>query len=449
MENWHLRQLESIPFYEANVPRKFASMVDQRVLQDLPINGYHKGRKLNLLTTQLFTLVCTGLNGRVVADSRNNAISKTRSRVQMWNLLESQGWLIKCSGSETSRKVTRYQATAKLLSLRDVWTEDLLSPNKPVRNSSRTSQPSRNALVVIQTKVEEIDGDTYAIDPKALRFSDFPEDLPMLREAENRLERINQRNATHDWRLQHQNGSKSAPSIRLKQVHVDRPGNWTRLYTSGPHSVQHLSKELRLQIRIDDRPVCEPDYSGMMIRLLYHHFCQISGPQRPESQDIYGPDRIFPELLSTPAGILDHSGSLRNLVKDATLICLNCSSRELAHSAVSNRFLNAASSETKSLEQALTILRNSPDSKPVIELVNRIVDLHPVASRYFFKGLGLQLMTIESTIMLDILDKTTAAGKPALGIHDAVLCRREDENFVKSVMVSTYRTHTGFDPVVK
>jgi hypothetical protein len=77
------------------------------------------------------------------------------------------------------------------------------------------------------------------------------------------------------------------------------------------------------------------------------------------------------------------------------------------------------------------------------------VDLHPVASRYFFKGLGLQLMTIESTIMLDILDKTTAAGKPALGIHDAVLCRREDENFVKSVMVSTYRTHTGFDPVVK
>ena len=302
---------------------------------------------------------------------------------------------------------------------------------------------------MIQTKVKDIDGDTFAVGPKALSFSGFPEHLPLLRDAENRIERVNQRNAMHDWRLQHQHGSMSAPSIRLKQVHVDRPGNGTRLYTFGPHSVQNLSKELRRQIRLDDRPVCEPDYSGMMIRLLYHHFCRISGPLEPESRDIYGPDRIFPELLSTPAGILDHSGSLRNLVKDSTLICLNCSSRELAHSAVSNRFLNAASSERKSVDQALTILRNSPDSKPVIELVNRIVDLHPVASRYFFKGLGLQLMTIESTIMLDILDKTTEAGKPALGIHDAVLCLNEDKDYVKKLMYAVYRDRLGFDPVIK
>jgi hypothetical protein len=449
MENWHLRQLESIPFYEAKVPRQFASMVDQRVLQDLPINGYHKDRKLDLLTTQLFTLVCAGLNGQVVADSRNNRNADTRSRVQMWNLLESHGWLIKCSGSETSRKVTRYQATDKLLSVQDVWTPDLLSPTKLVRNSSQLSRPSRNALVVIQTKVKDFDGDTFAVDRKALSFSGFPEDMPLLREAENRLERINQRNATYDWRLQHQNDSMSAPSIRLKQVHVDRPGNGTRLYTFGPHSVQHLRKELRLKIRIDDRPVCEPDYSGMMIRLLYHHFCRISGPQEPESRDIYAPDRIFPELLSTPAGILEHDTNLRNLVKDATLICINCSSRELAHSAVSNRFLNAAWSKTKSFEQALAILRNSPDSKPVIELVNRIMDLHPVASRYFFQGLGLQLMTIESTIMLDILDTMTEAGKPAIGIHDAVLCRREDEDYVKRRMYDVYRDRMGFYPVIK
>ncbi len=446
MRNWHLRQLESTRFHNLKVPRQFASVVDQRILHDLPIKGYHKERKIKLLTAQLFTLVCAGLNGQVVADSRNNANSKTRSRANLWDLLESNGWLISCLGSETSRKVTRYQATAKLLSVQDVWTQDLLSPTKLVRNSSQLSRPSRNALVVIQTKVKDIDGDTFAVGPKALSFSGFREDMPLLREAENRLERINKRNATHDWRLQHQNGGMSAPSIRLKQNHVDRPGNGTRLYTFGPHSVQHLRKELRRQIQIDDRPVCEPDYSGMMIRLLYHHYCKLSGPCGP---DIYGPDRIFPKLLSTPAGILEHSGSLRNLVKASTLICISCDSREQAHSAISSHILTVGSSEKKSVDQALTMLRNSPDSKPVIELVNRIVDLHPVASQYFFKRLGMQLMTIESTIMLDILDKITEAGKPALGIHDAVLCLREDEEFVKSVMVTTYRTHTGYDPIVK
>jgi hypothetical protein len=65
----------------------------------------------------------------------------------------------------------------------------------------------------------------------------------------------------------------------------------------------------------------------------------------------------------------------------------------------------------------------------------------------FFKGLGLRLMTIESTIMLDILDKTTEAGKPALGIHDAVLCLKKDKDYVKKLMNAVYRDRLGLIPL--
>ena len=58
-------------------------------------------------------------------------------------------------------------------------------------------------------------------------------------------------------------------------------------------------------------------------------------------------------------------------------------------------------------------------------------------------------MTIESQIMLEILERVTATDRPALGIHDSVLCRQQDEEFVKEMMASVYKAHTGFDPVIK
>lgn len=52
---------------------------------------------------------------------------------------------------------------------------------------------------------------------------------------------------------------------------------------------------------------------------------------------------------------------------------------------------------------------------------------------------------IEIGIMLEILERVTKTDKPALGIHDSVLCRQrdEDEEVVKREMANVYRERTG------
>lgn len=446
MENWHLRQLDFEWFYPSAVPPKFASLVQKQVLSGLTIKGYHTDRKIKLLIQQLYQLVCVSLNGAVVADGRDTAVNRTKGRAKLWDLLEPK-WLIKCTGSESSGKVTRYQATPKLLSIQDVWTQDLLNPKKLMRNSRRLKSPTRDALVVIQTKIEGKDIEIR----KAVSFAKFPEHASELQKAEDRIARINERNARFEWRLQRADGVLSEPSIRLRQVHVGKPGLGTRFYTSGRHSAQFLSKELRLQIQINGGAVCELDYSGMMPRLLYNHFCKMSGPLRPTSQDIYQADRVFPDTSQTPEGCLkylDAKDGLRNLVKKATLICINCATRGEAHSAIGKHIIDCDGRQRDWNTLGLNMLKTGPDSQPIKELVNRIVAAHPHASQYFFRELGLELMSIESRIMFDILDIITEAGKPALGIHDAVLCLTEDRQFVREVMIDVYSKHMGFDPVI-
>ena len=440
MENQYLRLLNSWRFdSETTVPHNFVSHICEEILQSIAIKGYKKADKVRLLQRQLHQLICAGLNNAVVADCRSTSDPATRKRNGLWDSLQSGGWLICCTGSEWSGMTTRYRATPKLLSLRDVWTEDLLNPRKLVRNSRQLSRPLRNALVVIQTSDEESDGGR-----KALPFSDFPDHANELRDAEDRIERINDRNATHTWRL-HVNGISSEPSFRLRQVHVSWPRNGTRLYTYGTHSAQNLSKNLRSQIQIDNYPVAELDYSGMMLRLLYHHFVGIAGPGGPDIPDIYNPCAIFPEVFQSIESRMEHGLHIRNLVKRATLICINCKSREKAHLAIGKSIFECEWREKPSFKVALDSLGSA---KPVIELVRRIESLHNEASQYFFQSRGLELMTIESDIMFDILDTITAAGKPALGIHDAVLCIKHDEGYVKDLMQSVYRRHLGFDPVI-
>jgi hypothetical protein len=61
----------------------------------------------------------------------------------------------------------------------------------------------------------------------------------------------------------------------------------------------------------------------------------------------------------------------------------------------------------------------------------------------------MELMTMDGKIMLGILTTFARAGKPALGLHDAVVCRRSDAAFARRVMIATYRRHLRFAPVVR
>ena len=73
---------------------------------------------------------------------------------------------------------------------------------------------------------------------------------------------------------------------------------------------------------------------------------------------------------------------------------------------------------------------------------------HPDLADQFFTNCGVELMTTDGRIMLHILEAFVDAGKPALGIHDSIVCRASDAEFAHETMTEMYRKFLLFDPVI-
>lgn len=437
-DHYDLRKRKS-QRYKPNcrVPASFRSFAESSILIQVHITRTQKLKKEKMLIVMLYQLIRCSLVDWVVADSRDSGAPEVDARVKLWNAIEAAGLLRKCLGSESSENVTRYAASDKLLQLRDNWPLKLLGETQLKRNS-RLKTPTRHAFVVIQSKIQSETGKTQRI---ARPFSEFPSEVGALIEMEERLHRINENNRSHKWTLTSTDGGRCEAGFKLRQIHTDRPWNCIRLFSSGRYAIQYLSKDTRHRIQIDGRATAEPDFSGSIPRLLYHCKALISGPEGVVDGDIYQVDKIFPDFRH---GEIDLKGFevRREAVKRATNICINSDSLHSAHGAVLEML------KSEKLWAEVTASLGGP-SDPAAALIDKICEFHPLVEEYFFQSIGLSLMTIESGIMLEILEKVTAMDRPALGIHDSVLCLREHEESVKSVMMSTYRTHTGFNPVVK
>ena len=71
-----------------------------------------------------------------VADQRNTSKAGVEMRVACWDALVDAKFVKRCTGSELSRKVTRYKATPKLLELREVWERRLTVEMSLARNTA-------------------------------------------------------------------------------------------------------------------------------------------------------------------------------------------------------------------------------------------------------------------------------------------------------------------------
>ena len=437
-ENYDLRSYKSHLYRPSvKVPKAFRTFALARILPNVKITRTRKHHKQDALIRMLYQLIRCGLTDFVVADSRDNSSAEIRARIKLWDSLEKSGFMRRCLGSKPSKKTTRYAATAKLLSIRDVWPKSLFPESRLQRNSQH-SKATRHALVVIQSKAtsEKKKSKRVAID-----FSQFEEALDRLRASEDRIEALNDRNLRYTWCLKHTLGMSLELNPRLRMLHSDRPGNGTRLYTCGRFSIQNFSGETRRRILIDDQPTAEPDFSGSHPRLLYHKFAKQQGPDNMRGDDIYLVDTIFPALQNDIIAAMSRN-ELRKAVKLATNICITNSSQALAQGAVFDMLLS---------ERLWNLVQHwlGNPSNPAAELVRRLRQAHPLVEKYFFQNRGMELMTIESGIMLEILEAVTATDRPALGIHDSVLCRQQDEEFVKQMMASVYKDRMGFSPVIK
>lgn len=433
--HYELRTRRSFRFHESDVPEAFRSLVGPLVNNAVSRGTKFRGRKREVLESMLLSLVSAGLRAAAIHDSRDTRTADVRFRVKLWDALEQGGWLTKCLGSEKSGRQTRYAPTPQLLRLTDLWARRLMSPQRLPRNS-RLARPVKNALVVIQDRRATVHGG----DAPA-RITDFralsPCDRCRMKRTERQLLVINSRNSKYTWEVRLPEGVRFEPEFRLREIHSRQPWNATRLYTSGMLSIQRLPQELRLRTLINKEPVCELDFSGSIPRLLYHLYAKAEG-----DADIYSPEKVFSDTYDG-VNVTDHDRALlRRIVKQSTIRCISVGSRKSAHSAVGKLLTNLPRQE-----RALVLHQLCSDGAAK-NLVERIVNAHPVVAKYFFRGVGRQLMTVESRIMLEILNDVTASGLPAVSIHDSVLCLRTDMDDVEIMMRAAYFRRTGFHAAV-
>lgn len=448
MNNPYLRDRESRRYANYELTEEFVRFVDGEVLPHVQLPGYKAAEKQTVLRHATHNLILTGLMGRVVADSRSTHDPGVRLRVGVWDALVDAGFAELCRGSEEAGKTTRYAATSRLLCLRRWWQLRMLEDIELARNTVLAS-PTDRALVYLHTgKVDVATGEPLAeeerrkpmsfirhltykaergpdgkADPQAIRNG-----LEYFRAKEDTIESINRSNLMHGWAATctHEDGTTTTfqPSVCLRQIHVGDFFEAARLYTHGELSGQNLSKAVRRTMLIDGEKAAEFDYSGMHPRMLYHRErCNPEG-------DIYQPEVVLPVCHAAPG--------VRGLIKRATNICLNSRGRGTAQSSISKVMLEQGDLRRVVMEEV----------GDVAGLVDRLMEAHATITKYFFTGVGMELMTADGNIMLAIMRAFRDAGKPALPIHDSVVCRARDARFARATMVDVYQLATMYKPVI-
>lgn len=191
----------------------------------------------------------------------------------------------------------------------------------------------------------------------------------------------------------------------------------TRIFNNGSFEqggrfycqLQNLPKKQRINLRFDDEPTKEIDYSGMHPHLLYHL-------QRNEfSGDPY-----------------DIEGFKREAVKVAF-----------------NTLINRDSSKHKGTA-AKSLVRNlNITMVQAMSLENAIYRLHHRIAGHFNTGYGLKLQKLDSQIAYDVMTHFFMEIKrPILMIHDSAIVSVRDVEALKLCMADSYRS-TVFNELQK
>lgn len=445
VRNVYLRDLKSFVYGVSDHPlaHTYRTFFAKKVLPLLTFTGYKQDAKRELAESLIYSLVIARHRDACVADTRdNNSGSDVRMRAAVWKLIESAGLAISCVGTESSGMVTRYFATKELMTLRQRWRLEELVDLDLEHNSQRNGNPISHALVYIHSgKLDPATGDL-------LPTKDHKLGIPLTgsewwEEVEGHIEAFNANVLNFAWAVKMKDpitGKIRTLPLNpcLRELHCQGLYNAVRYYSWSWLSGQLLSKDERKTILIGGEQVAELDYSGCQLRMIYH-FKGID-----PAGDVYRPERIFRKSYKSASR--EVKDLLRGFVKRATLIYLNVKSRTAALGSIMKLL-----KEHKQSKELWGFIRAERPKTGIKGIMRRIVEAHdkPVADQ-FFTGHGLNLMTIEARIMNLMLRYFTRAKKPALMIHDAVVCRVSDVQFTQRVMDWAWRNtiKTCFHPLI-
>lgn len=449
-------------WYSGNVPLsdKFEKFISTRILPIIKLSGYRQQAKKRIAVKIIADLWMTELRGKVLKDSRNN--SKNTLRISVFDSIESAGLLHKCLGSEISQSATLYKCSRKLTQLMKSYDQEMPLLDYKLHKNSERKRPTDHAYVVLHNgKKDLITGEKLSPTErrKPIAFTNLnPVILRQFEKSEKLIEQINKNNLCHTWLVPSLPTEKQqlffVPNPCHKETHSIIPLRCTRISSWSDISVQSLPKERRKKMLIDSEPVTELDYSGFDIRRYYH----FRGIDPDRYQDIYKADQILPFYEKTTDL---HKQWIRKFVKMATNIMFNVLSKEEAIRAIRYNFSKNRHKQYlfKIFKKENLLTNNHDNCIDWHSFVDRILDAHSEIEDDFFKSFsfgkyfvpqGNVMMTLGSAIILDILLDFVKANKPAVGIHDAIVCKTKDNNFAYKSMIRNYKKWcAGFRPVIK
>ena len=171
----------------------------------------------------------------------------------------------------------------------------------------------------------------------------------------------------------------------------------------------NLSKEVRRNdLIIEGEPVVELDYGQMALRLLYGK----AGVPLPDG-----------DLYDVPS--LSSRGGVKKIINaalfaDKTQVRMPMGTRKYFQNDVTYKY-------------ALTTIANH----------------HAPIAEHFFNGLGMELMFMESEVLIEVLRRVQDQGKVALPLHDGVLTARSALPIVKGIMEDLFFDKIGVKAMVR
>jgi len=193
---------------------------------------------------------------------------------------------------------------------------------------------------------------------------------------------------------------------------------------------QHISKELRPDIMINDNPVVEIDFNAMHISLLQAEVAEkpeldlvvVKGGEPQQGSDFFqkfSASRLIdtddaPNANDDPytlnGSIFPHKNDFdqRKAVKGLVLMAINAVSRKSAFSAFrSDQAKGDPLKKMKNIELS--------------QLLDAFIKKHPKLEPFLCTGKGLELMYLDSRIAESVIERLTNKSIPVLCVHDSFI----------------------------
>ncbi|KHK03929.1 hypothetical protein [Desulfovibrio sp. TomC] len=205
------------------------------------------------------------------------------------------------------------------------------------------------------------------------------------------------------------------------------------------HAVQSIKSGYRKFVRIDGQPVCELDFGGMHIRLLYSKAGAI-----PAIGDVY--DLGFDEL-SVVRFQKQWGMSLRRVLKKLLLIGINAKTDTATVSAA----LRELTESTDDPALARVDKNREREFKAVLgHLLKALKDRHPAIAHFIGKDQGIRLQRLDSDIADAILAVFVRQGRPIVPIHDSFVVRDQDRELLRQTMADAWKRFVpDVEPIIE